>query len=41
MITSEQIAASHGTKSEHKILFNKVGLEKERTEYLSKYLEES
>jgi len=40
MITSENITASHDTKSEHILLFSKVGLEKERTGYLSKYVEE-
>jgi hypothetical protein len=40
MITNEQTTASHDTKSALKMLFDKVGSEKERTAYVSKYVEE-
>ena len=38
MINNKQIAVPHDTKSEHKILFSKYRLEKERTGYLIKYV---
>ena len=40
MITNEDITASQDTKSEGKILFSNLGLEKEQTGYLCKYVEE-
>jgi len=40
MITNEHITVSHDTKSELKMLFYKVGSEKERTGYVSKYVGE-
>jgi hypothetical protein len=40
MITREQITVSHDTKKKLKILFSKVGSEKERTEHIIKYVEE-
>jgi len=38
IITNEQITASHETKIELKMLFSKVGSEKERTGYVHKYV---
>jgi hypothetical protein len=40
MITNEGSTASHDVISELKISFSKIGLEIERTGYLSKYVKE-